>query len=72
MRETPFYYHKKNYGYLYALKKCLGRFARSIIRIIYYTLAFDRKNRTIYTYRFLGLINSLFLKKSSFRINFKD
>ena len=64
--------HKKNYGYLYSIKKCLGRFLRSIIRIVYYILTNDKKNRTIYTYRLLGLINSIFLKKSIFRINFKD
>ena len=67
-----FYYHKKNYGYLYSIKKCLGRFVRSIIRIIYYIFTFDKKNRTIYTYRLFGLINSVFLRKSIFRINFKD
>tara|TARA_Y100000590_G_scaffold450019_1_gene589072 strand:+ start:192 stop:1094 length:903 start_codon:yes stop_codon:yes gene_type:complete len=67
-----FYYHKKNYSYIYSLKKSLGRFFRSIIRIFYYSLTFDKKNKTIYTYRLFGLINSIFLKKSNFRINFKD
>ena len=67
-----FYYNKKNYGYIYALNKSLGRFFRSVIRIIYYLIKFDKKGVITYTYRFLGLVNSILLRKSYFRINLNN
>ena len=67
-----FYYNKKNYGYLYSLIKSLSRLLRSVLRIIFYSVTFNNKQRIIYTYRFLGLINSIFLKKSKYRINIDD
>ena len=69
---SMFYYNKKNYGYFFALRKSISRLFRSILRIIYYSIRFDKKGRVIYTYRLLGLLNSIFLKKSNFRINFKN
>ena len=68
---SMFYYNKKNYGYIFALKKSLSRLFRSIVRIIYYLIIIDKKGIITYTYRLLGLINSIFLKKSYFRINFR-
>ena len=67
-----FYYNKKNYGYLYSLIKSLSRLLRSVLRIIFYSITFNKKQRIIYTYRFLGLINSIFLKKSKYRVNIDD
>jgi len=67
-----FYYNKKNYGYLYSLIKSLSRLLRSVLRIIFYSITFNNKQRIIYTYRFLGLINSIFLKKSKYRVNIDD
>jgi len=67
-----FYYNKKHYGYFFALIKSLGRLFRSSIKIIYYFITFNNEERTIYTYRFLGLLNSILFKNSYFRINFKD
>jgi len=64
---SMFYYNKKNYGYFFALRKTASRLFRSVIRIIYYLIKFDKKGTIIYTYRFLGLINSIFLKKSWYR-----
>tara|TARA_B110000196_G_C21047080_1_gene615409 strand:+ start:33 stop:920 length:888 start_codon:yes stop_codon:yes gene_type:complete len=64
---SMFYYNKKSYGYLFALKKAASRLFRSIVRIIYYLIKFDKKGIIIYTYRLLGLVNSIFLKKSWYR-----
>jgi N-acetylglucosaminyl-diphospho-decaprenol L-rhamnosyltransferase len=64
---SMFYYNKKNHGYIFALKKSLSRLFRSIIRIIYYLIRLDKKGIIIYSYRLLGLINSIFLKKSWYR-----
>ena len=67
-----FYYHKKNYGYIYSLIKSSSRLFRSIIRIAFYFITSNKKQRTIYTYRFLGLMNSILLKKSYYRVDIDD
>ena len=64
-----FYYHKKNEGFLKALIASKGRFIRSLIKIFYFFITINRKERLKYSYRFLGLINSIIGKKSWYRIN---
>ena len=64
-----FYYHKKNEGYFEALRVSFGKLIRSFFKIILFTLIFNKKKRTNYLYRFLGLLNSMIGKKSFFRIN---
>ena len=63
-----YYYHKKNYGIIIALKKSTSRLLRYFIKFIFYFLTFDKKNKILYFCRFSGLINSICNKKSSFRI----
>ena len=63
-----YYYHKKNYGIITALKKSTSRLLRYFIKFIFYFLTFDKKNKILYFCRFSGLINSICNKKSSFRI----
>ena len=64
-----FYYHKKNDGYIKAIKVSFGKLIRSLFKLIFFTIIFNRKKRTNYLYRFLGLLNSMIGKKSFFRIN---
>jgi len=64
-----FYYHKKNEGYFNALKVSLTKLIRSLFKLILFTIIFNKKKRTSYCYRFLGLLNSMIGKKSSYRIN---
>jgi len=64
-----FYYHKKNEGYFNALKVSFGKLIRSLFKLILFTIIFNKKKRTNYCYRFLGLLNSMIGKKSSYRIN---
>lgn len=64
-----FYYHRKNEGYLDALKVSFGKLIRSFFKLILFTLILNKKKRTNYLYRFLGLLNSMMGKKSSYRIN---
>ncbi len=64
-----FYYHKKNDGYIKALKVSFGKLIRSLFKLFLFTIIFNRKKRTNYLYRFLGLLNSMIGKKSFFRIN---
>ena len=63
-----FYFHKKHFGYKNAFFKSVGRFLRAIIKVIFYTLTFNKREKIIYTYRFLGLLNSMLNKNSYFRI----
>ena len=66
------HYHKKNEGFLKALYASKGRLLRSLFRIFYFSIFNNRKEKLKYSYRFLGLINSIFAKKSWFRINDRE
>ena len=62
-----FYFYKKNYNYIYALYKISGKFFKSFLKAIFYTLSFNRLNRDKYLFRFLGLLFSIIGIKSSYR-----
>ena len=62
-----FYFYKKNYNYLYALIKVSGKFFKSFLKAIFYTLSFNKSNRDKYLFRFLGLFFSIIGLKSSYR-----
>ena len=66
---STFYFYKKNYGFFYALKKTIGKLLRSFVKLIYYYLIFNRVLKAKYTCRFMGLLNSIFGKKSWYRVN---
>ena len=63
-----FYYHKKNEGYFSAFMKSIGKICRSFLKMIFFSIIFNKSKRINYTYRFLGFVNSLFGRKSFFRI----
>jgi len=62
-----FYFYKKNYNYIYALYKVSGKFFKSLLKIIFYTLSCNKLSRDKYLFRFLGLLFSIIGKKSSYR-----
>ena len=64
---STFYFNKKHYGYLYSLKSVGGNFFSSLVKIIFYSLIFDKRKRKIYFQRFSGLLNSIVGKKSWYR-----
>ena len=64
---SKFYFNKKHYGYSKALLKSLPTLITSIIKFFYYFLICNKFKRKIYIMRFLGLINSMFGKKSWYR-----
>jgi N-acetylglucosaminyl-diphospho-decaprenol L-rhamnosyltransferase len=64
---STFYYNKKHYGYLNSLVKVSGKFFSSIIKIIFFTLIFNKKKRKIYFQRFSGLLHSIIGNKSWYR-----
>ena len=66
---SSFYFYKKNYGYFFALKKMSGKFIRSLIKLIFYSIILKKNQKNKYLYRFLGILNSMIGLKSSFRVN---
>ena len=64
---SSFYYYKKNNNYIFALKNSLGSLIRSIFKTIFYSIFFNKLERTKYFYRFLGLYNSMLGNKSWYR-----
>ena len=64
---SSFYFYKKNYSYFYAFKKLLGKLIKSSIKMLFYSLIFQRSKKNKYLYRFLGLYNSYLNRPSYFR-----
>ncbi len=64
---SSFYFYKKNFNYFYALKKLLGKFLKSFLKTVFYTITFQKNKKNKYFHRFLGLLNSITGRASSFR-----
>ena len=67
---STFYYHKKYYGYFYAVYKTYGKLFRSIFKMILFSILLNKKKRIIYFARALGIISAMLGKKSSYRIKY--
>ena len=65
---STFYYHKKHHNYFYALVIISGKLVRSFLKMIIYTINYDKKKQTMYYVRFLGIINSMIGRKSWYRV----
>jgi len=64
---SKFYFNKKHYGYPKAFLINLPTLITSMVKIFYYFLTHNKFKKKIYTMRFLGLLNSIFGKKSWYR-----
>ncbi|WP_440655705.1 glycosyltransferase family 2 protein [Candidatus Pelagibacter sp. HIMB1509] len=64
---SKFYFAKKHHGFTIALIKTIPNFVTILIKYLFYMLIFNRKKKIIYSMRLLGLLNSLFLRKSFYR-----
>ena len=64
---SSFYFYKKHNGYFFSLKKFIGKFTRSFIKMIFYSLMFNHNQKNKYKYRLLGLYNSSTNKPALFR-----
>ena len=64
---STFYFHKKHYGYLSAVIKILPKLFSSFFKFIIFFITFQKSKSEIYKHRLLGIINSILLRKSSFR-----
>ena len=67
---SQFYYYKKNYGFINAFQRSVGKLFKSLFKTFIYLLIFDHENMNKYLYRSLGLIASIFGFKSSYRGKF--
>ena len=65
---STFYYHKKHHNYFYALVITSGKLVRSFLKMIIYTINYDKKKQTMYYARFFGIINSMIGRKSWYRV----
>ena len=65
---SKFYFYKKNYNYLYALRKCFLKLLKFPVMMIYYKITLNNEQFDGNKYGFLGLFNSIIGKKSSYRI----
>tara|TARA_Y100000590_G_scaffold216336_1_gene245103 strand:- start:444 stop:1301 length:858 start_codon:yes stop_codon:yes gene_type:complete len=65
---SKFYFNKKHKGYLNAFFKVFLNLISAKIKFIYYFLIFNSHKKNIYKMRILGLLNSMLLKKSFFRL----
>ena len=68
---STFYFYKKNYGYLFAIKKTSGKLLRSFFKVVFYTITFNKKMKSKYVCRLNGLLNSIIGKNSSYRVDKK-
>ena len=67
---SQFYFNKKYDGYFLAYWKGFFKIIPFFLKFIYFTFANNALEKNKYKYRFLGLLNSMLLKKSKFRIDF--
>ena len=65
---STFYFYKKNYSYLYAVYKIFGKFIKSIFKIIFFQLTFQKEKKNKYLHRFLGIFTAMIGKSSSYRV----
>ena len=65
---STFYYHKKHHNYFYALVITSGKLVRSFLKMIIYTINYDKKKQTMYYAKFFGIINSMIGRKSWYRV----
>ena len=64
---STFYYNKKHSGYFYSLIKVSGKLVSSLIKLIFYTLIFNKSKKKIYYQRLSGLFNSILGRDSWYR-----
>ena len=67
---STFYYHRKHYGYFFALIKIFPKFLSALLKMIINSILFKKNKSLIYKHRVLGIINSVLLNKSWYRPKF--
>ena len=65
---STFYYHKKHSGYLKAFSLMYGKLVRAFVKMIVFSLFYNKKKQKMYYARFSGLFNAMIGKKSFYRV----
>ena len=65
---SSFYYHKKYGNYLTALLKMSGKFIKSLLKSIIFSIIYNKKKQTMYFARFYGLLCAFIGTKSFYRV----
>ena len=68
---SKFYFYKKNYSYIYAVKKIFPNFLRAIKSLIINLIRINNSGISISIAQISGILNSLMLKSSFYRIENK-
>jgi|TARA_B110000211_G_C13986843_1_gene512121 N-acetylglucosaminyl-diphospho-decaprenol L-rhamnosyltransferase len=66
---STFYYHKKYKNYFLALAIVMPKLISSILKIIFYLIMQNKRQRIMYYQRFSGLFNSILGRKSWYRLS---
>ena len=64
---STFYYHKKYKGFLISLLIVLPKLSSAIVKVLIFSVFFNKKKKEIYYQRLSGLINALLGRKSWYR-----
>ncbi len=64
---SKFYYHKKHFGYIFALFKMFRHILSAFFKYFFYSVSGNLKKKIFYKARLDGCINALLLKKSWYR-----
>jgi len=69
---SKFYFNKKNFGIIKAIKECLLIYLSAVLKFIFYSIIFNKFKKRIYFNRASGFHNSLLGKPSWYRPNLED
>ena len=69
---STFYFHKKHYGLIKAYEKTIFKFFSAIIKLIFFSITFNKIKQKIYLARISGIINAMIGRDSWFRTNTKN
>ena len=64
---STFYYHKKHHGYIFGISKVFLKFFSALLKVILYSIFFNKDKKKIYYQRLSGLYNSIIGNKSWYR-----
>jgi N-acetylglucosaminyl-diphospho-decaprenol L-rhamnosyltransferase len=64
---SSFYFYRKNYNYFYALNQMFGKFIKAFFKLSFYHITLKKHKKNKYLYRFLGILNAIVGRPSSFR-----
>ena len=69
---SKFYYNKKNFSFLKAIKECFPSYISSLLKFLFYTLINNSFKKKIYLNRISGFYNALIGKPSWYRPKIND